>query len=127
MLPSSRTPEGDAHECPICGHRVWLEPAAYPTADAPCPHCGHLLRFTPAASDNRQRELYFRQQQSEPVYSPPEPFGVFERSYWAVCAGISALIIALHGQIFVCLAWLALMLVLGQLIMPPIYRRVHDW
>jgi acyl carrier protein len=41
---SSRTPEGDPSRCPICGHRVRLEPSI-DTRDAPCPSCGHLLWF----------------------------------------------------------------------------------
>jgi DNA-directed RNA polymerase subunit RPC12/RpoP len=44
MTISSRTPEGDPNQCPICGHRVWIEPSIG-TRDAPCPSCGHLLWF----------------------------------------------------------------------------------
>jgi DNA-directed RNA polymerase subunit RPC12/RpoP len=44
MTISSRTPEGDPNKCPICGHRVRLEPSI-DTRDAPCPSCGHLLWF----------------------------------------------------------------------------------
>lgn len=44
MIISSRTPEGDANQCPICGHHVRLEPSM-DTRDAPCPRCGHLLWF----------------------------------------------------------------------------------
>jgi hypothetical protein len=44
MTISSRTPEGDPNQCPICGHHVRLEPSI-DTRDAPCPHCGHLLWF----------------------------------------------------------------------------------
>ena len=42
MSISSRTPEGDAARCPVCGARVIVEPSQ-PTGDAPCPKCGHLL------------------------------------------------------------------------------------
>jgi hypothetical protein len=48
MEPASRTPEGEANCCPICGHEVRLEPSR-PPGDAPCPCCGHLLWFPPAA------------------------------------------------------------------------------
>jgi mannitol/fructose-specific phosphotransferase system IIA component (Ntr-type) len=45
MQPSSRTPEGDPNQCPVCGKDVYIEPTT-PPGDAPCPHCGHLLWFT---------------------------------------------------------------------------------
>jgi hypothetical protein len=41
---ASRTPEGDPNRCPVCGHRLRIDPAAA-TRDAPCPRCGHLLWF----------------------------------------------------------------------------------
>jgi DNA-directed RNA polymerase subunit RPC12/RpoP len=50
---SSRTPEGDPNQCPICGHRVRLEPSIE-TRDAPCPNCGHLLWFGIAATDDQK-------------------------------------------------------------------------
>jgi hypothetical protein len=45
MTISSRTPEGDPNQCPLCGHHVRLEPSLG-TRDAPCPRCGHLLWFS---------------------------------------------------------------------------------
>ncbi|MBO0701275.1 MAG: hypothetical protein J2P46_22950 [Zavarzinella sp.] len=45
MTISSRTPEGDPNQCPICGHHVRIEPSL-DTRDAPCPRCGHLLWFS---------------------------------------------------------------------------------
>jgi DNA-directed RNA polymerase subunit RPC12/RpoP len=50
---SSRTPEGRPNECPVCGHRLRLEPSTVPTADAPCPHCGSLVWFAPAGGAGR--------------------------------------------------------------------------
>jgi anti-sigma B factor antagonist len=44
MSISSRTPDGEANRCPICGNAVCIEPSK-DTRDAPCPHCGHLLWF----------------------------------------------------------------------------------
>jgi hypothetical protein len=44
MTISSRTPEGDPNQCPICGHHARIEPSI-DTRDAPCPRCGHLLWF----------------------------------------------------------------------------------
>ena len=44
VIPSSRTPEGQPHECPVCGTAVVVEPSL-PPGDAPCPHCGCLLWF----------------------------------------------------------------------------------
>jgi hypothetical protein len=45
MEPSSRTPEGMPNLCPVCGHKVLIEPSS-PAGDAPCPFCGHLLWFS---------------------------------------------------------------------------------
>ncbi len=45
MVISSRTPEGDAHRCPVCGRDTRTDPSTVPTRDAPCPHCGSLLWF----------------------------------------------------------------------------------
>lgn len=44
MSPSTRTPEGQPNECPICGNAVVIEPSS-PAGDAPCPNCGCLLWF----------------------------------------------------------------------------------
>jgi len=55
MTISSRTPEGDPNQCPVCGHDDRIEPSLG-TRDAPCPCCGHLLWFperTAYARDNR--------------------------------------------------------------------------
>ena len=52
MEPSSRTPEGEPNECPVCGHSVQMEPSCS-TGDAPCPYCGHLLWFTGATALER--------------------------------------------------------------------------
>ncbi len=53
MVISSRTPEGDPNLCPICGHRLKLEPSIN-TRDAPCPYCGHLLWFVPETAPEKQ-------------------------------------------------------------------------
>ena len=45
MVISSRTPEGEANSCPVCGSDVKVEPSD-PAGDAPCPRCGHLLWFS---------------------------------------------------------------------------------
>ncbi len=50
MNPSTRTPEGQPHHCPVCGKTVVIEPSQ-PSGDAPCPHCGCLLWFPTAAAD----------------------------------------------------------------------------
>ena len=42
MTVSSRTPEGEPHQCPICGELVATEPSA-PLGDSTCPQCGSLL------------------------------------------------------------------------------------
>ena len=46
IMISSRTPEGQPNDCPVCGKAVVMEPSQ-PFGDAPCPHCGCLLRFEP--------------------------------------------------------------------------------
>ncbi len=45
MNPSSHTPEGEPHCCPVCGNLAVLE-VSTPTRDASCPNCGCLLWFT---------------------------------------------------------------------------------
>jgi mannitol/fructose-specific phosphotransferase system IIA component (Ntr-type) len=44
LSPSTRTPEGQPNECPICGNAVVIEPSS-PAGEAPCPNCGCLLWF----------------------------------------------------------------------------------
>ena len=39
---SSRTPEGLANRCSICGAEFLLEPS-FPRGDATCPRCGQLV------------------------------------------------------------------------------------
>jgi acyl carrier protein len=39
---SSRTPEGEPAQCPVCNALVCIEPSQ-PSGDAPCPNCGTLL------------------------------------------------------------------------------------
>lgn len=46
---SSRTPEGQPNQCPVCGKDTRTEPSTMPTRDAPCPHCGSLLWFAPGS------------------------------------------------------------------------------
>jgi hypothetical protein len=50
---SSRTPEGDAGRCAICGHDCRLDPS-WPGRDAPCPSCGHLLWFAESCQAARE-------------------------------------------------------------------------
>src|SRR5688572_18059892 len=44
---ASRTPEGEANRCPVCGAAFYLEPSR-PPGDAPCPQCGCLVWFAEA-------------------------------------------------------------------------------
>jgi nitrogen PTS system EIIA component len=44
MVHSTRTPEGEPNQCPLCGKTMVLEPSV-PPGDAPCPHCGSLVWF----------------------------------------------------------------------------------
>jgi acyl carrier protein len=51
MVVSSRTPEGEPAECPICGVRVQIDPSLN-FSDAPCPSCGSLLWFVRLGEQN---------------------------------------------------------------------------
>ena len=51
MVISSRTPEGEPAECPICGAIVQIEPSIN-LSDAPCPSCGSLLWFLRLGGQN---------------------------------------------------------------------------
>ncbi len=51
MVISSRTPEGEPAECPICGVCVRMEPSIT-FSDAPCPSCGSLLWFIRLGGEN---------------------------------------------------------------------------
>ena len=42
MTISSRPPEGEPGECPVCGHQFRLEPAT-PISDVTCPFCNSLI------------------------------------------------------------------------------------
>jgi signal recognition particle GTPase len=55
MEPSSRTPEGEPNQCPVCGKPVLIDPSR-PPGDAPCPHCGHLLWFELPPQNLDERE-----------------------------------------------------------------------
>ena len=47
---SSRTPEGEWNQCPMCQSAVRIEPSQ-PFGDATCPVCGSLLWFLAAGGD----------------------------------------------------------------------------
>ena len=44
MVVSSRTPEGDSGNCPICDAEIVIEPSST-LGDATCPNCGQLIWF----------------------------------------------------------------------------------
>jgi len=50
MAVSSRTPEGQPNQCPICDSIFRIEPSS-PFGDAPCPSCGTLLWFAKQGDD----------------------------------------------------------------------------
>ncbi len=52
---SSRTPEGEPAECPLCKALVIVEPSN-PFGDAPCPNCGTLLWLCMLANANQLYE-----------------------------------------------------------------------
>jgi len=49
---SSRTPEGDWNQCPVCQNEVRIEPSRL-FGDATCPVCGSLLWFFAASGEAR--------------------------------------------------------------------------
>ena len=66
MTVSSRTPEGQPNQCPLCGKSVRIEPS-HPTNDAPCPHCGHLLFFVRDLDDSSVAYFYTNEYQADDV------------------------------------------------------------
>ena len=44
MYISSRTPDGEMGNCPMCGAHICME-SSWPSGDAPCPACGCLVWF----------------------------------------------------------------------------------
>ena len=50
MRISSRNPEGEPNQCPICDSKIFIEPYQ-PFGDAPCPACGQLLWFVRRHND----------------------------------------------------------------------------
>ena len=81
MTISSRTPEGDFGNCPVCHQKVVVDPSTVPTRDASCPHCGHLIFFRNADWDDVQRLIDIweqRRKELEAERAPaaePEPVG----------------------------------------------------
>jgi DNA-binding CsgD family transcriptional regulator len=66
MEISSRTPDGPAGRCPVCGQIFCLNPS-FGLRDAPCPFCGQLvfpIILVPSVQDlsetltPREREIY---------------------------------------------------------------------
>lgn len=55
---SSRTPEGWPNQCPVCGHKICIQPSTFPVRDAPCPGCGTLLDFDESLQDASTRLLH---------------------------------------------------------------------
>ena len=139
MIPSSRTPEGTPNRCPICGRSVRIEPSSFPTNDAPCPRCGHLLWFAEASTDlvvsvpahdfgSVRRDMARpARRRTTPGYDE-KPFCTFERVEWAVIAALSTMIVCLNdGLIFTTGLWLLGIVAFGQLALPLVFRRVHDF
>jgi len=82
MIISSRTPEGQPNQCPVCDASFLLEPSD-PAGDAPCPNCGHLVWFS---MDDR-RVSKPTPGQSEPYRSDvPEELAVIQHPH-PVAAG----------------------------------------
>jgi anti-anti-sigma factor len=78
MEPSSRTPEGRPHRCPLCGKEVLLE-ASFPPGDATCPHCGHLLWLDPNAEEGDDQTTVIRVQDEAAIR---QVLDEFEKGRW---------------------------------------------
>jgi len=50
MTVSSRTPERQSNQCPLCDSAFQIEPSS-PFGDAPCPSCGTLPWFAKQGDD----------------------------------------------------------------------------
>lgn len=70
MTTSSRTPEGDANRCPVCGHDLRIDPSR-PPGDAPCPSCGSLLWFPAPQAEPGERDRYREEDKSGLAWFPP--------------------------------------------------------
>jgi len=66
MNISSRTPEGQPDQCPLCSKFLRIEPS-HPTNDAPCPHCGHLLFFVRDPDDSAVAYFYTKEYQPDDI------------------------------------------------------------
>ncbi|QDV36037.1 hypothetical protein ElP_39470 [Tautonia plasticadhaerens] len=96
MVISSRTPEGQPNNCPVCGKAIVMEPSQ-PFGDAPCPHCGCLLRFEPHAEGAcvtvvERAETALDSGAGQPMYVCPQckariPFGTERQPPPARCPG----------------------------------------
>ena len=64
MFTPTRTPEGFANRCPLCGNEVVIEPT-YLFGDATCPRCGSLLWFIQFS----ERSLVYEREASEALRS----------------------------------------------------------
>ncbi len=60
MTISSRTPDGEANFCEVCGNEVVISPSIFPVRDAACPSCGSLLRFSAYYSDASIENSYLQ-------------------------------------------------------------------
>ena len=66
VIISSRTPEGQPNQCPLCGKFLRIEPS-HPTNDAPCPHCGHLLFFVRDPEESSLAYFYTKEYQPDDI------------------------------------------------------------
>lgn len=138
MNPSSRTPEGTPHRCPICGESVRIEASTYPTRDAPCPHCGHLLWFNHLAGDAIVSGLKREYADVHTLAASPEllaaarvhkeqPFDTGDRVTWVLMTAVSTLIVCVNdGLILTTALWFLGIVAFGQFILPLVFRRTHD-
>ena len=74
MIPSSRTPEGQPHRCPVCHQEVRVEPS-FPPGDAPCPNCGHLLWFEAPSREHDADQLRWQIERLAKSIEASQPAG----------------------------------------------------
>jgi hypothetical protein len=95
-------------QCPMCAGDLSDVNFNLLTDDAVCPHCEHPLWEFPEVPE-------------------PPPFGRYERMLWGAVAVASMHVVWLNDRSpLAAILWLLGVLAFGQLLLPPVFRWVHD-
>jgi hypothetical protein len=124
MAASSRTPEGEANYCRVCGHEVCVEPST-PARDATCPFCGCLLWFDEIDADQWRDGARIAARHGLPAEAGT-PAGEWDRAdakAWLVSAILTALAIAvLDESLLRGAAWFLFGMLFGRGVLPRAAR-----